>query len=64
MIEDLTQEELHAAADRLVEELLAAARVAHPPVDAAAAAQRHLKFTIREDARPAPSPYPLPHPGG
>ncbi len=53
MNEDLTREEVHAAADRLADELLAAAGVTRPPVDAVELARRHLHMTIREEARPA-----------
>ncbi len=42
MIEDLEREEVVATVDRMVGELLAAARVAGPPVDAIVLAQRHL----------------------
>ncbi len=52
MSEDLTREEVHVAADRLVDELLASAGVTRPPVDVVELARRHLKMTVREDARP------------
>ena len=52
MNEDLTREDVHHAADLLVEELLAAAGVTRPPVNAVEVAQRHLKLALRE---PAPS---------
>lgn len=54
MSEDLTREEVHAAVDRAVEELLEAARVCTPPVDAVALAQRHLGMVVALDRdRPA-----------
>jgi Zn-dependent peptidase ImmA (M78 family) len=46
MIEDLSREEVHGAIDRVVEELLEAANVAGPPVDAIALAQRHLRMLV------------------
>jgi predicted transcriptional regulator len=46
MIEGLTPEEAHGAVDRLVEELLEAAGVGGPPVDAIALAQRHLGMVV------------------
>jgi hypothetical protein len=54
MTEDLTREDLHQAADRLVEELLAAAGVARPPVDAVDLARRHLGMIVSETARSEP----------
>ena len=56
MTEDLSREEVVAAMDRAVEELLAAAGVTAPPVDAIAIAQRHLGWTIRYDGRPRRRP--------
>src|SRR5689334_6913750 len=52
MTEDLTREDVHHAADRLVENLLAAAGVTRPPVDALDVARRHLGMSVREEARP------------
>ena len=49
MSDDLTREDLHLNADRLVEDLLAAAGVTQPPVDALVVA-RHLGMTIREES--------------
>jgi hypothetical protein len=54
MNEDLTREDVHQAADLLVEELLAAAGVTRPPVNAVEVAQRHLKLALREPAPAAP----------
>ena len=51
MFEHLTQEEVHQAVDRMVEELLESAGVEGPPVDAIALAQRHLKITVCLDRR-------------
>jgi hypothetical protein len=53
MNEDLTREDVYHAADRLVEELLAAAGVTRPPVNAVDVA-RHLKMALREPAADAP----------
>jgi Zn-dependent peptidase ImmA (M78 family) len=44
--EDLSREEVHHAVDRVVLELLDAAGVAGPPVDAIALAQRHLGMVV------------------
>jgi predicted transcriptional regulator len=55
MNEELTREDVHTAADRLVEELLAAAGLTRPPVDAIDLARRHFRITIREETRPAGS---------
>ncbi len=52
MLEDLSREDLLTAVDRAVADLLAAAGVAAPPVDAVAVAERHLGLTIRQDDRP------------
>ena len=52
MSDDLTREEVHQAADRLVDDLLTAAGVTRPPVDAVDLARRHLGMTIREESRP------------
>ena len=53
MSEDLTREEVHTAADRLVDELLAAAGVTRPPVDVVELARRRLNLIVREEARQA-----------
>jgi Zn-dependent peptidase ImmA (M78 family) len=44
--EDLSREEVHHAVDGVVEELLDAAGVTGPPVDAIALAQRHLGMVV------------------
>lgn len=49
MSEDLTQEELHNAVDRTVEELLAKAGLTGPPVDALVLARDELGMTVRFD---------------
>lgn len=46
MIEDLPREEIVAVIDRAVDELLAAAGVRQPPVDAISLAQRHLGMVV------------------
>ncbi len=51
MPEDLAREEVHHAIDRVVEELLCAAGVVAPPVDAIALAQRHLGMLVCLDRR-------------
>ena len=51
MTEDLTRDDVHAAADRLVDDLLAEAGVTRPPVDALALARRR-GMVLREDGRP------------
>ena len=51
MLEDLSREDLLTAVDRAVEELLVAAGVTAPPVDAVALAERHLGLMIRQDDR-------------
>jgi Zn-dependent peptidase ImmA (M78 family) len=51
MIEDLPREELLAKIDSYVEELLQAARVEEPPVDAIRLAQGHLGMTVCLDRR-------------
>ncbi len=48
MNEDLAREDVYYAADQLVEELLDAAGVTRPPVNAVDVAQRHLKLPLRE----------------
>jgi predicted transcriptional regulator len=50
MDEDLTREDVYHQADLIVEELLAAAGVSRPPVDAVAAA-KHLGMSVREEER-------------
>src|SRR5262249_13677897 len=52
MSEDLSREDVVAAVDRAVEELLAAAGVSAPPVDAVAVAERRLGLTVRHEDRP------------
>jgi hypothetical protein len=51
MIEDLSREEVVAAVDRAVEELLDRAGMTAPPVDAIVLAQRHLGMTVCLDRR-------------
>jgi Zn-dependent peptidase ImmA (M78 family) len=51
MTEDLSREEVTAAVDRAVEELLARAGVTAPPVDAIVLAQRHLGMIVCLDRR-------------
>ncbi len=51
MREELTREEVTAAVDAAVAELLAAAGVVGPPVDAIALAQRHLGMIVCLDRR-------------
>jgi Zn-dependent peptidase ImmA (M78 family) len=51
MSEDLAREEVHHAVDRVVEELLSAAGVTAPPVDAIALAQGHLGMLVCLDRR-------------
>lgn len=46
MIENLEREDVVRTVDLMVEELLAAARVEQPPVDAIALAQRHLGMMV------------------
>lgn len=53
MSEDLPREEVVSAIDRAVEELLDAAGVVGPPVDAIALAQRHLGMVVCLDRRQA-----------
>lgn len=48
MNEDLTREDVYHAADLLVEELLDAAGVTRPPVNAVDVAQRHLRIALRD----------------
>ncbi len=51
MLEDWSREEVHAAVDRAVRELLQAAGLEAPPVDAIALAQRHLGMIVCLDRR-------------
>jgi len=51
MFEELSREEVHEAIDRAVEELLDAAGVSSPPVDAICIAQRHLGMIVCIDRR-------------
>lgn len=51
MNEELTREEVHEAVDRAVMELLDAAQIESPPVDAIALAQRHLGMIVCLDRR-------------
>lgn len=51
MLDDLPREEVHAVVDGAVAELLAAAGVEEPPVDAIALAQRHLGLIVCLDRR-------------
>jgi Zn-dependent peptidase ImmA (M78 family) len=51
MIDDLSREEVHETVDRAVEELLEAAGVPGPPVDAIKIAQRHLGMIVCLDRR-------------
>jgi Zn-dependent peptidase ImmA (M78 family) len=53
MQDDLPREDVVAVVDQLVEELLEAADVKEPPVDAIALAQRHLGMVICLDKRQA-----------
>jgi hypothetical protein len=51
MIDDLSREEVHETVDRAVEELLDAAGVSAPPVDAIKIAQGHLGMIVCIDRR-------------
>ncbi len=51
MLDDVQREDVVALVDRAVEELLEAAHVAAPPVDAIALAQRHLGMIVCLDRR-------------
>jgi Zn-dependent peptidase ImmA (M78 family) len=51
MTDDLTREEVHETVDRMVEELLEAAGVQAPPVDAIKLAQGHLGMIVCIDRR-------------
>jgi hypothetical protein len=57
MSEDLTREEVLSAVDGAVEELLAAAGIEAPPVDALDLARRHLRMAVL-DERNAPRRRP------
>ena len=46
MLDDLPREELVQAIDRKVDDLLDAARVAAPPIDAIILARRHLGMEV------------------
>jgi hypothetical protein len=52
MSEELTREDVTAAADAVVEDLLEAAGVTQPPVDAVVLAERHLGLVLHFDAPP------------
>ena len=51
MTDELSREEVHETVDRVVEELLEAAGVQGPPVDAIKIAQRHLGMIVCLDRR-------------
>jgi len=51
MFEDVPREQVHETVDRAVAELLAAAGMTEPPVDAIALAQRHLGMIVCLDRR-------------
>jgi Zn-dependent peptidase ImmA (M78 family) len=51
MTDELSREEVHETVDRMVEELLEAAGVQGPPVDAIKIAQRHLGMIVCLDRR-------------
>jgi Zn-dependent peptidase ImmA (M78 family) len=51
MTDDLSREEVHETVDRMVEELLEAAGVSAPPVDAIKLAQGHLGMIVCLDRR-------------
>ena len=51
MREDLTREEIVEVVDRVIADLLQAADVERPPIDAIALAQRHLKMVVCLDRR-------------
>jgi Zn-dependent peptidase ImmA (M78 family) len=51
MREDLSREEVVEVVDRVIEDLLRAAGVEGPPIDAIALAQRHLKMVVCLDRR-------------
>lgn len=54
MVEELSHEEVMRCVDRVAEELLAAAGVEAPPVDALALAQRHLGLAVGLDKGATP----------
>ena len=51
MLDDMPREDVVATVDRMVEELLRAANIQQPPVDAIALAQGHLGMVICLDKR-------------
>jgi Zn-dependent peptidase ImmA (M78 family) len=51
MLDNMPREDMVAAVDRMIEELLDSAQVAEPPVDAIALAQRHLGMAVVLDQR-------------
>jgi Zn-dependent peptidase ImmA (M78 family) len=51
MNDDMPREDVTAAIDKMVEELLDAAKIAQPPVDTIALAQRHLGMVVVLDQR-------------
>lgn len=51
MLDDMPREDIACEIDRMVGELLDAARLAQPPVDAIALAQEHLGMTVVMDQR-------------
>lgn len=51
MLDDLPREDVTAVIDKMVEELLDAARLAQPPVDTIALAQQHLGMIVVLDQR-------------
>src|SRR5437016_1222149 len=53
MFDDMPREDVLAVVDRMVDELLRAARIEQPPVDAIALAQGHLGMVICLDKRQA-----------
>src|SRR6266478_2465972 len=53
MLDDLQREDVVAVIDQMIEELLDAARIGGPPVDAIALAQGHLGMVVCLDKRQA-----------
>ncbi len=51
MLDDMPREDVLAVIDRMVEELLDAAKLAQPPVDVIALAQQHLDMVVVLDQR-------------
>jgi predicted transcriptional regulator len=51
MIDELSREDVHNTVDRTVSELLAAAGISDPPVDAIALAQKHLGMVVCLDKK-------------